>query len=279
MHLANGQVTPMCAVYGAGIAVLGACVGLAAARAARRPDALKFAAATGFVFAMQAFNVPVLPGVSGHLIGGMLLAYWFGSGLGFAAMSMVLLVQSLLLGDGGLSTLGLNVLNMAIVPCLVVYPIWKRLAGNSHGAMRWASLGVAAYASTLLAAIACTIELGSLAALKPMLLTHGAIGLIEVTITLAAIAVCDRASERLAPVGVGLAMVAAAFGSSPWPDGLEYSASIARLSENVSGWIGQVASLQSMTTSLLSGTAALLIGATLASAGAWVMGRVARVRG
>lgn len=74
-----------------------------------------------FVFAVQLLNFPVLPGVSGHLIGGALAALLVGPWVAALCLSVVLIVQALVFADGGLTALGLNVTNMALVSTLVAY--------------------------------------------------------------------------------------------------------------------------------------------------------------
>jgi cobalt/nickel transport system permease protein len=57
----------------------------------------------------------VLPGVSGHLLGGTLAIVLVGPWVGALGVSTVLIVQCLLFADGGLTALGLNVTNMALI--------------------------------------------------------------------------------------------------------------------------------------------------------------------
>jgi cobalt/nickel transport system permease protein len=68
-----------------------------------------------FIFAVQMINFQVLPGVSGHLLGGALAAMLVGPWVGALCVSTVLIVQCLLFADGGLTALGLNIFNMAIL--------------------------------------------------------------------------------------------------------------------------------------------------------------------
>jgi cobalt/nickel transport system permease protein len=68
-----------------------------------------------FIFAVQMLNFQVLPGVSGHLLGGALAAVLVGPWVGALCVATVLIVQCLLFADGGLSALGLNVFNMALL--------------------------------------------------------------------------------------------------------------------------------------------------------------------
>ena len=68
-----------------------------------------------FIFAVQMVNFPILPGVSGHLLGGALAAILVGPYTGALCISIVLVVQSLLFADGGVTALGTNITNMAII--------------------------------------------------------------------------------------------------------------------------------------------------------------------
>ena len=132
MHLAGGAITPECAVltYGAAAAGLGACVLRSITqRTSLSSQKLQLAAALGCtVFAAQAINVPIAPGFSGHLVGGVLLAWALGPALGAWTMAIVLAAQALMLGDGGIAALGANVINMALVPAALV-AMARRLPG------------------------------------------------------------------------------------------------------------------------------------------------------
>ncbi|MDD3257320.1 MAG: energy-coupling factor ABC transporter permease, partial [Methanocorpusculum sp.] len=68
------------------------------------------------IFALQAFNLPTGFGVSGHLVGGALAAIILGSP--FAAvfvLTIVLVIQALIFGDGGVLALGANIINMGVI--------------------------------------------------------------------------------------------------------------------------------------------------------------------
>lgn len=77
-----------------------------------------------FIFAAQMINFPVALGTSGHLIGGTLAAILIGPWAAILAMTVVLAVQALVFADGGLSALGLNILNMAVISVMVGYVIF-----------------------------------------------------------------------------------------------------------------------------------------------------------
>jgi cobalt/nickel transport system permease protein len=143
------------------------------------------------VFAAQAINVSVWPGISAHLVGGVLLAWAAGPALGALTMAVVLALQAALLGDGGLAALGANVLSMALLPAGLVALArpWSRAT---------ATAGLVAALSVPLAAALIVLEtalfrsggelsgLGSFAA--RMIGTHLWIGVLEGGITFAAVA-------------------------------------------------------------------------------------------
>ena len=113
-----------------------------------------------FVFAAQMVNYPVLPGVSGHLIGGVLAAVLVGPSVGFMVMAIVLIVQAFLFADGGLSALGLNILNMGGVAAVGGYFLYRsifRFTSRSPRAVA-VSAGIAAFFSVPLAAAAFGAE-------------------------------------------------------------------------------------------------------------------------
>ena len=237
MHLPNGAVSPGCAVLGAGIAAAGLTMAAMAARKTTLRFPWRLAAAGAAVFAAQTCNVTILPGAaSGHLIGGFILAWGFGAAWGAVAMAVVLTLQCLVFADGGWQALGLNIVNMAVLPCLVVWPLFKRLSPAAGPQRRQpldiAALAVGAWASVVLSAAACAAELLSNPALlavgrnvlTDMLGVHGLIAMIEALTAAAAAILLPWMSRPLAWVLGAAALVAAgAWGASPWPDGLEYA--------------------------------------------------------
>ncbi|MGC5413222.1 energy-coupling factor ABC transporter permease, partial [Streptomyces sp. DT225] len=68
-----------------------------------------------FIFAVQMLNFPVAAGTSGHLLGGALAAILVGPYTGVLCISVVLLMQGILFADGGLTALGVNILDMGVV--------------------------------------------------------------------------------------------------------------------------------------------------------------------
>jgi cobalt/nickel transport system permease protein len=146
---------------------------------------------SAFVFAAQMVNFPVGPGVSGHLLGGVLAAVVLGPWAGAVVLGAVLIVQCFLFGDGGLTALGANFVNMGLIGSVGGYAIYaplRRMIGGRRGILIAAM--VAAWFAVLLAAGACSLELSAsghpqefLRTLSWMALVHAAIGLVEALIT------------------------------------------------------------------------------------------------
>lgn len=109
-----------------------------------------------FVFALQMLNFPVAAGTSGHLLGGVLATVLVGPWAGAICIALVLFVQGLFFADGGLSALGLNVLNMAIVGGLGGYAVFfaiRALLPKTRPMIVGAS-AVAAFLSVVMASMA-----------------------------------------------------------------------------------------------------------------------------
>jgi cobalt/nickel transport system permease protein len=146
---------------------------------------------SAFVFAAQMVNFPVGPGVSGHLLGGVLAAVLLGPWGGAVALAAVLLVQCFLFADGGVTALGANFLNMGLIGCVGGYAIYaplRRMLSGRKGILIASML--AAWFSVLLASGACSIELAAsgqggnfMRILSWMALVHAAIGLLEAIVT------------------------------------------------------------------------------------------------
>jgi len=113
-----------------------------------------------FVFAAQMVNFPVAAGTTGHFLGGVLAAVLVGPWLGALALTVVLVVQGVFFADGGLTALGLNVFNMAIVGTLGGYLLYRgviALLPKTRPATV-AAAGVAAGLAVPLAALSFVLE-------------------------------------------------------------------------------------------------------------------------
>lgn len=126
MHIPDGFIDAPTSVAAGAVAVGGVAVALR--RAGQVLDDRRIPLAglvSAFVFAGQMVNFPVAGGTSGHLMGGVLAAVLVGPALGAVCLAVVLAVQSLLFADGGLSALGLNVVNMALIGAVGGYAAFR----------------------------------------------------------------------------------------------------------------------------------------------------------
>ncbi|MFF4697881.1 energy-coupling factor ABC transporter permease [Streptomyces chattanoogensis] len=116
-----------------------------------------------FIFAVQMLNFPVAAGTSGHLLGGALAAILVGPYTGVLCVSVVLLMQGVLFADGGLTALGVNITDMAIVTTIVAYAIFRGLVKVLP--RRRSSVTVASFASALISVPAAAVAFTALYAL------------------------------------------------------------------------------------------------------------------
>lgn len=128
MHVPDGFIDIPTSVAGFVIAAGAVAVSLRGARRELDERAAPLAGLTAvFVFAAQMMNFPVAAGTSGHLLGGALAAVLVGPWTAALCLSVVLLVQGVVFADGGLSALGINITNMAVVGVGVGYLAFRGL--------------------------------------------------------------------------------------------------------------------------------------------------------
>ncbi|MCM1973398.1 MULTISPECIES: energy-coupling factor ABC transporter permease [unclassified Streptomyces] len=128
MHVPDGFIDAPTSVATGAVAAAAVAVSL---RGARRELDERTAPLAGlvaaFIFAVQMLNFPVAAGTSGHLLGGALAAILVGPYTGVLCVSVVLLMQGILFADGGLTALGVNITNMAVVTTVVAYALFRPL--------------------------------------------------------------------------------------------------------------------------------------------------------
>jgi cobalt/nickel transport system permease protein len=109
-----------------------------------------------FIFAVQMLNFPVLPGISGHLLGGALAALLVGPWVGALCVSVVLIIQALVFADGGVTALGPNIFNMALVGTAVAYGLIVVLLRILPRTPR--GLGATAFIASVVAVVAAALS-------------------------------------------------------------------------------------------------------------------------
>jgi cobalt/nickel transport system permease protein len=128
MHIPDGFINGATSL-GAGVLAAG---GLGAAlrqgsRALKDRQIPLAGLVAAFVFALQMLNFPVAAGTSGHLLGGALAVVLLGPWMGIVVLSVVVIVQALLFADGGVSALGLNIINMGLLTVIAGWGAFRLL--------------------------------------------------------------------------------------------------------------------------------------------------------
>lgn len=161
MHAPDGFLNPSTALATAIISVMVVGLALRQSRHQLADRAIPLAGITAaFIFAAQMFNFPVLAGTTGHLLGAALAAILLGPSVGVVVVTVVVVVQAFVFADGGLTALGYNILNLAIVPAYggyAAFRLFRKMFPSSFGGVAGAS-GLAAWSSVVLSAMAFSIQ-------------------------------------------------------------------------------------------------------------------------
>lgn len=157
MHIPDGFLSPQ--TYLPAYAVAAGAWWWAARGVAARLDEQtvpQIAAMTALSYGLGLVMLPIPGGTSGHLVGIAMLALLFGTRLAFLAYSVVLLLQSLLFGAGGITALPVNALALGLAGAAVAVAVFRLLR-------RWhetAAVAVAAWCSVMLPALLVGLVLG-----------------------------------------------------------------------------------------------------------------------
>jgi cobalt/nickel transport system permease protein len=113
------------------------------------------------------FNLPLPGGTTGHALGVTIAAIVLGPSGAILALSIAITIQALFFGDGGISTLGANCFNMAIIGSLVAYAVYRAIAGGAalNSRRRVVAAAIAGYLAVNAAALLASVEFG----IQPML--------------------------------------------------------------------------------------------------------------
>jgi cobalt/nickel transport system permease protein len=145
------------------------------------------------IFVAQMLNFPIGAGTTGHLVGAALAAILLGPWAGMAIMMVILTIQCLLFGDGGITALGLNFVNMGLIGCLTGYYVHRAFPEKYRASGTFA----AAWLAVFLGALATAFELS-----LSSLLSGGVFGI-------APLIAMPLMSAYYAVIGVGEAIITA----------------------------------------------------------------------
>ena len=169
MHIPDNYLSPTtCAVLAVAAApVVGLSITKVKAQLKENKElAPMLGIAASLSFLLMMFNVPIPGGTTAHAVGGVLLSILIGPYAASLALSVALLLQALLFGDGGILALGANTFNMAIAMPFVVYSVYNFFRKQNH---ETAGVLVGSYVGINVAAFLTAIELG----IQPIIATKG----------------------------------------------------------------------------------------------------------
>ncbi|MCL1890742.1 MAG: PDGLE domain-containing protein [Coriobacteriia bacterium] len=248
MHIPDGMLDPK--TFGTLWAGGAGSIGYASWWIRKNLDGSKIvlmAVLAALIFGLQMLNFPIAAGTSGHFAGGALAGILLGAWPACIVMSAVLLVQALFFGDGGITTLGANIVNLGIIAPFVgafIYELFQRV--RSGYASKIAGAFTGAFVAVVVSSAAVALELWAsnnaqfFAALGAMTFWHTIIGVGEGIITAGLIAYVakvrpqllgdegalhtKRSLKSICVVLGALALIAAglSFLASTSPDGLEF---------------------------------------------------------
>ena len=163
MHIPDGYLGPQTYLASYGVMVpLWAWASQKVRAGLRQREIPLMALGAAFTFVIMMFNVPVPGGTTGHAVGGVLVAILLGPWAAVVAVSVSLAVQALLFGDGGITTLGANCLNMAVIMPVAGWWTYRIMAGGSAPSSRRRAVAAAAggYVGLNAAALSTAIMFG-----------------------------------------------------------------------------------------------------------------------
>ena len=161
------------------------------------------AMAAAFSFLIMMFNIPIPGGTTGHAVGAALIAILLGPWTAVLAVSVVLIIQAVVFGDGGITAIGANCFNMAVVMPFVSYGVFRVVKGKSEGGLRLAVAAfLSGYLGLVVAALITAVEFG----IQPLIATAADGRPLYAPYPLS-IAVPAMAVEHLFPFGIAEGLV------------------------------------------------------------------------
>ncbi len=164
MHIPDGYLSPQTAIPF--VALMVPVWGIAVKKVQstlKKREVPVLAIGAAFSFTIMMFNLPIPGGSSAHAVGAVLLAILLGPWSATIGVSVALIIQALIFGDGGVLAIGANCFNMAVVMPWVGYGIYQLIKGGSDSLSTRAIVAafIAGYMGLNAAAFITSLEFGS----------------------------------------------------------------------------------------------------------------------
>ena len=163
MHIPDGYLGPAtCGVFYAAMLPIWTFASKLVKKTLKAKQVPLLAIGAAFSFVIMMFNVPIPGGSTGHAVGGVLVAILLGPWAACIAITIALVVQALLFGDGGITAIGANCFNMAFVLPFVGYYVYRLISkGSELGSnRRIIAAFIGAYIGINVAALCAGVEFG-----------------------------------------------------------------------------------------------------------------------
>jgi cobalt/nickel transport system permease protein len=163
MHIPDGYLSPSTCAVGYAVAIpVWTIASRKVGKVVKSQQVPMLAVFSALSFLVMMFNVPIPDGTTAHAVGGTVIAVILGPWAAVIAVSVALLFQALLFGDGGVLAYGVNVVNMAIVLPFVGYAVYRLMSGDAPvtSRRRVVAAAVAGYVGINAAALAAAVEFG-----------------------------------------------------------------------------------------------------------------------
>ncbi|MCX5846731.1 MAG: cobalt transporter CbiM [Deltaproteobacteria bacterium] len=167
MHIPDGYLSPQTYIplYGVSIAIWGI-----ALKKIKKEVSSKhvpyLAIAAAFSFLIQMFNIPIPGGTTGHAVGAGIIALLLGPWTAVITVSVVLIIQAFVFGDGGITAIGANCFNMAIVMPFVAFWTFTMIKGTKNSGVRFIS---AAFLSGYIGLTAAALSAAFMFGIQPVI--------------------------------------------------------------------------------------------------------------
>ncbi|HBQ87156.1 MAG TPA: cobalamin biosynthesis protein CbiM [Syntrophomonas sp.] len=164
MHIPDGYLSPQTAIpFVAAMVPVWSIAVKKVQNNLRKKDIPILAIGAAFSFTIMMFNLPIPGGSSAHAVGAVLLALLLGPWAACIGVSVALIIQALVFGDGGLLAIGANCFNMGFIMPMVGYYVYKLIKGNAgnQSARAMAAAAVAGYIGLNVAALFTAVEFGA----------------------------------------------------------------------------------------------------------------------
>jgi cobalt/nickel transport system permease protein len=162
MHIPDGYLSPQTYIPLYGVSVAFWALSLKKIKKELSHKHIPYLAmAAAFSFLIMMFNIPVPGGTTGHAVGAGIIAILLGPWAAVLAVSVVLIIQAIIFGDGGITAIGANCFNMAVVMPFVSYWTFRLITGKQREGPRfYIAAFLAGYVGLSVAAVITGVEFG-----------------------------------------------------------------------------------------------------------------------